>query len=233
MMLRQFSFAVILGAALLSSASTALADGPYEPNESVTQAWGPMAGGAAHDAAIETSNDEDWFYFYTAGQRQFEVVLTYRSKAGPNSYSSARVILRERDGDEIESAYVDEDEDDRIGRITFTSSGSAKYNLSVTGEEGVRYSVQVNPADALTPEPPVECFNHVHSFGHVHVRRHIHRRRHRHRSGRVHIHRRVHRHRRVHTHYEDHLHCEPAPRQVFGGAPSSNGARLTRSLGLR
>jgi hypothetical protein len=216
-MLKTWSFVAVFCAALLTSVPIAAADGPYEPNESVTQAAGPLAGGSGYDAAIETSNDEDWFYFYTSGQRQFEVVLTYRGQTG--IYGNTRVTLRERDGGEIDSTSVDEDADDRVGRLTFTSPGAARYHLSVTGEQGAAYRIQVNPADALTSSPPYECFNHVHSFTHIHTYRHVHKRRHRHRSGRIHIHRFVHIHRRAHTHYQNHEHCEPAPRQTFH-APS-------------
>lgn len=207
--LRRASVAAAIGALFLVISPIAAADGPFEPNESVTQAFGPLVGATAYNGVLETSNDVDWFFFYIAGQRQFEVVLTWRGSQ--EDCSDVFLSLRERDGELERSTSVDCAPDERIGRITLTSPGSARYNLEVSGDEGASYTIQVTPADAVTAQPPTRCFNHVHTQAHEHRSRHVHKRRHRHRNGRRHIHRRIHTHRRTHTHSQDHPHCVPEP----------------------
>ena len=206
--LKPASLGVLIAAALFASVSVATADGPYEPNETATQAAGPLAGGSPYNGVIETSNDVDWFFFYTAGQRQFEVVLTWR---GGENRCYTTLTLRDRDGDEQGSASVDGEPDNTVDRITLTSPGSARYSLEVNGCEGDAYTVRVTPAGAVTSQPPTRCFNHVHRRLHRHRKRHRHTRRHRHASRRVHIHRRIHVHRRNHIHRRNHPHCVPDP----------------------
>jgi len=204
--LKRASVAAAIGAAFLVVGPIAVADGPYEPNESITQARGPMLGGTNYNGVIETSNDVDWFYFYIAGQRQFEVVFIWR--AG----TSCEVTLRDADGAELGSGYVSGDPQYTVATITHTSPGTTRYNLEVNSNcEGHAYTLQIRPADAVTSQPPTRCFNHVHTSVHKHRKRHIHKRRHRHRNGRIHIHRRVHIHRRNHIHRQNHQHCVPAP----------------------
>lgn len=194
----------VVMAAMLIAAAPAVADGPYEPNESATQAFGPLGGGTSYDGAIEPSNDVDWFFFYISGQRQFEVVLTWRE-----GDCDVEATLRDRDGNEKGFTSVASYPESRVGRMTLTSPGSARYNVEVGGCVGDAYTLQVTPADAVTSQPPTRCFNHVHSQPHVHTRRHRHI--HRHRHGRRHIHRRMHTHRHTHIHTQNHHHCEPAP----------------------
>src|SRR4051794_4630072 len=61
--------------ALLATAAVAVA-APYEPNDSFAQANGPLIGGQNYDAAIETSNDIDWYFFNTSAQRQLDIALS-------------------------------------------------------------------------------------------------------------------------------------------------------------
>lgn len=206
-LLKRAAITAVVGVAFLVIGPVAAADGPYEPNESVTQTFGPLAGGISYNGVIETSNDVDWFHFYIAGQRQFEVVLTWR---GGDCYDIT-ATLRDREGGQELSTSVDSSPESTVGRITLTSPGSARYNLEVNGCTGGAYTIQITPADAVTAQPPTRCFNHVHSQIHVHRRRHRHIRRHRHGRRRIHIHRRTHIHRRRHAHRQNHPHCVPAP----------------------
>lgn len=208
-LLKRASLVAMVVTAVLTGGSIATADGPYEPNETAPQATGPIVGGTSYNGVIETSNDVDWFFFYVAGQRQFEVVLTWRS--GPDCSAGVSLTLRNRDGSEEGTAYADGGAGDTVGRTTLTSPGSARYNLEVNGCEGAAYTIQITPADAFTTQPPTRCFNHVHTRVHKHRKRHRHRRRHRHANGRIHIHRRVHIHKRKHIHRRNHAHCVPAP----------------------
>lgn len=53
--------------------------GPYEPNDSALQAWGPLSGSTDYNAAIENIVDEDWYVFYSPGVQQ--VVLTFSNNS--------------------------------------------------------------------------------------------------------------------------------------------------------
>lgn len=50
---------------LLSFSSTAFAQGEYEPNDSYITAAGPIFADTTYSGTYETSNDVDYFYFYS------------------------------------------------------------------------------------------------------------------------------------------------------------------------
>src|SRR3954452_16191385 len=56
-----------------SFSSVALADGPYEPNETAAQA---TPAPAAIAGALETPQDVDWYRFYTKPKRQVGLLAT-------------------------------------------------------------------------------------------------------------------------------------------------------------
>jgi hypothetical protein len=58
---------------------SAVAAGPYEPNDTAGQAWGPLHGSVDYNAAIETIVDQDYYVFYSPGVQQ--VILTASTTA--------------------------------------------------------------------------------------------------------------------------------------------------------
>src|SRR5213592_2584678 len=71
--------AALTGAvALLATAGAvpASAAGPFEPNDNIGQAYGPLTGGADYSAALETRSDRDDYIFYAAGQAQLDIAFT-------------------------------------------------------------------------------------------------------------------------------------------------------------
>ena len=79
--------ATIAVAGGLLAATTSAAHGQaYEPNDAFNQAYGPLVGGQNYDGQKETSNDQDWYFFNTTGQRQVGILrapsrFTVRSPA--------------------------------------------------------------------------------------------------------------------------------------------------------
>lgn len=68
------------------SAPGALADGPFEPNETAAEAFGPLAGGS-FSAALETPQDVDWYRFYAKRHRQVGVLATLDGRCSSKSGS--------------------------------------------------------------------------------------------------------------------------------------------------
>jgi hypothetical protein len=87
--------AVALGvAAVLLAATVARAAGPFEPNETLSAATGPMALGTAYGGAVETDADLDFFYFYVSGLDGSTVSLTVDNQGGGerNAQLTARIV---------------------------------------------------------------------------------------------------------------------------------------------
>lgn len=116
-----------------------------EPNDSLTQAAGPMVGGQDYDAAIETANDFDWYYFNTVGQRQLDISLLSLSGSGCSS-----PYLYDADGAFIASGSFS----GNTSRILQTAPSAVQWAIRVSGSTSCRYRLRVDPADAITSNPP-------------------------------------------------------------------------------
>jgi hypothetical protein len=75
--------ALCLAATLVGTAAAqAAATGPYEPNDVITRAYGPLAPNTPLGAAVELPNDPDWYYVTTSGPGPVELSLTLNGCAG-------------------------------------------------------------------------------------------------------------------------------------------------------
>jgi hypothetical protein len=72
-------------AAVLVSTGAASAAGPFEPNNALAEAAGPLLLGGTYDAATETSTDRDFFYFYVTSGPSARVALTIKNLGGPTA----------------------------------------------------------------------------------------------------------------------------------------------------
>lgn len=57
------ALAALSGAAFLAPGTSA-AEAPYEPNDALPAATGPLAAGSLYSAALETASDRDFFFFH-------------------------------------------------------------------------------------------------------------------------------------------------------------------------
>lgn len=135
-----------------ASAATCGPENGYEANDSLMQACGPLAGGNTYVPAFETSNDEDWFYFFTNGARQLDIATT----TGANEcFDSVVIDLLDRDGEELAYGRANANE---TGHIRFTVPRAGRYYLRFTAiwgsDCGTPYSFGIDPADAITPSEP-------------------------------------------------------------------------------
>ena len=77
--------AALIFAAPLVSAGVASAAGPFEPNNTLTEAAGPLTLGGTYDAATEGSTDKDFFYFYVTSAPSARVALTIKNLGSVNA----------------------------------------------------------------------------------------------------------------------------------------------------
>jgi hypothetical protein len=73
-----------VGLAGVSSAQAA-PTGPYEPNDVITRAAGPLAVNTPLNAEVEAPNDPDWYYLDTSGPGPVELSLTLNGCRGSTS----------------------------------------------------------------------------------------------------------------------------------------------------
>jgi hypothetical protein len=150
-----YKFRIDPGAAVVTGPAMPKPEATGEPNESNLQAAGPLQGGIAYAGSLDTSNDQDWFYFYTpGGTHQLDLAVT-----GPAlDDCSLSVALTTAGGDEIGSASSDSNS---INHITFTSTQAAMY--LVHAEHGfssdcvpAHWQFEIDPADSVTTSAPGE-----------------------------------------------------------------------------
>jgi hypothetical protein len=136
-----------IGGLLLVPAASG--SGPYEPNDSIAAATGPLGGAITYLAGLETQNDEDWFYFYTNGQQQFDVAFTNLTDGCTNLIMS----LVDANGEELHYVRPNVNE---TRHIAYSSPGAAKYYLRVYDliGETCSYTFRLEPAAAITTVPP-------------------------------------------------------------------------------
>jgi hypothetical protein len=112
-------------------AGAAFAEPPYEPNDSILTAAGPLAVNQTYTAGIETENDVDYFYFYVTGPTAAQVTITLTSLGGSR-------------GDFY--GEIDNSEGSDVASFGEVSSEAGKYaTKSVTLEPG-KYLVKVAAA---------------------------------------------------------------------------------------
>jgi hypothetical protein len=159
-------WAVALGACALAlalpgaaSAARATASAAWEPNDNIASATGPLQSGGVYQAAIETSNDQDWFVMYTTGVTQLNVSLL---GLHPDGCFGPELRLLDASGETIEETGSVDDNETR--QILYTVPGAETLYVTVeayhlapcAGPEAVyRLQVASSPALGLSPPPPV------------------------------------------------------------------------------
>lgn len=64
------------------------AAGPYEPNDALANATGPLAGGQTYTGGIELQGDLDYFFFYVTSPGEGQVTLAARNLGGGTGISN-------------------------------------------------------------------------------------------------------------------------------------------------
>lgn len=90
----RYPLAPMLGAlVLMLSVGTACAQGPYEPNDSISAAAGPLETGGSYVAAVEGSTDRDFYFFYvTAPGSTVSLAVTNEGGGDIQATLNARLL---------------------------------------------------------------------------------------------------------------------------------------------
>jgi hypothetical protein len=137
------------------SCAVACADGPFEPNETAAQAFGPLTGQTI-TAAFETPQDVDWYRFYAKPERQIGLLATMPSPCAIPG--SIRVAVYDADGAvglpviSLTLGYTGSTTPATAANDTMTSRRGHRYLVKVTESlcRDVAYTLQVAPAEDLS-----------------------------------------------------------------------------------
>jgi hypothetical protein len=122
----------VLGLAL-TLASRSEAASPYEPNDSIPAAAGPLELGHTYSAALETPTDKDFFYFYVTSPRQPEAMLTAQNLGGGSKVADIDVTILDSTFTPIAAqAYIGKGET----RVIAASLEPGKYFVEVAPNQG-------------------------------------------------------------------------------------------------
>jgi hypothetical protein len=123
-----------LSLTLVFTARPVAAEAPYEPNDSIPSAAGPLAIGATYTAAIESPSDRDYFYFYVAAVGDVDVTTTVSNLGGGTQASEVDLRILDFLGTFVagDLTYVNDGE----RRASTISLSPGKYFAEVHSFEG-------------------------------------------------------------------------------------------------
>ena len=131
----------------LLTAAAARAAGPYEPNDSIPSAAGPLVLAQSYAAAIETPEDRDFFFFHVTSPAPAQTTLALRNVADGGGISGINATVLNLLGTPLAAvAYVERGEERAISVslpaqkyvVEVESSGSSAdpYSLTAGGDPG-------------------------------------------------------------------------------------------------
>jgi hypothetical protein len=127
---RAFGLACCL--AVLATTGTASA-APYEPNDSIPSAAGPLLAGGTYSAALETPGDRDFFYFYVTAAAGARIELGIKNVGGGPDGSDLDVTVMDGVATPIQSvSYIRHGEE----RTLSVQLAPQKYFVEVHAGEG-------------------------------------------------------------------------------------------------
>jgi hypothetical protein len=113
--------------------SATAAAGPYEPNDAIPTAAGPLALGQTYAGGIETGGDKDFFSFYVTARAPAPVTIAIKDLGGGNGLSDLDAAIVNPLGTAISSLpYIGDGEE----RTTTVALPPQKYYLEVWSNEG-------------------------------------------------------------------------------------------------
>lgn len=161
--MRTLTLAALCTAALatLPAAAAAVPSGPFEPNDTIVRAAGPLAPATPIHAEIEAAGDPDWYFLVTNAPGPVQVSLTLTG-CGPVNPGPAcnNVQVTAYDG---EGAIAARGVANRVGEplvLSFEGRAAGRVSIEVrSGAAGAAYDlVAAFPSDATPPQtvPPVK-----------------------------------------------------------------------------
>lgn len=138
------------GAALLAALAWALlyaqaagaADPPYEPNDSVQVAAGPLSLGQSYSATLESSGDRDYFFFHVTSPTAAGVALTVQNLGGGGKSSDVDATIIDSTMTPVAAQTFIRDGESRLVTAELEPQ---KYFVEVTANEGFGDSYTLTP----------------------------------------------------------------------------------------
>jgi hypothetical protein len=150
-------------AAITAMATTALALGlasnaaaqTYESNDGYLSAYGPIMADTAYSAALETENDQDYYFFYVPQRTQMFFSLTMTNTPPNGDYSICSEVTQQ-----THAGYSSIDDTElTVGegqtRTAAITLGRGKYFFSVYCSDAVEtYSFRITPPGTTSTYEP-------------------------------------------------------------------------------
>lgn len=162
---------VALLAALVAvgAVERASAQPPYEPNDSLLTAAGPLANNTTYTAADETENDVDYFYFYVTTPSTAQLTFTLTNLGGGFSGPYVYAEVTDSHGDGITylgSVYAADYDTASISleagkyyvRVEGGSGYGASYKFTTSGTDGAFGDFSVIAAQCAAATAPVNTY---------------------------------------------------------------------------
>ena len=122
-----------LGAAGASAPPSLADEAPYEPNDSIPAAQGPLNAGAPLFAALESASDRDFYFFYVTSPAGTAVELTVQNLGGGGKSSDLdATILDSTATPVVAQSFIRDGE----ARLLTAQLDPQKYLVEVTANEG-------------------------------------------------------------------------------------------------
>lgn len=149
---RVIGFCAVLAVALVAatwSPAQGLATGlPFEPNDSLTSAFGPLSAGQAYDGGLEGGADRDFFYFYATAASAGKITVTVHNVGGDSGLSGVNAALLDARETPVASIpYLEDGE----SRSVEASLAPQKYYVEVSPSEGAGDSYRLEVSGPIGP----------------------------------------------------------------------------------
>jgi hypothetical protein len=122
---------VALGVLLALDGGTASAQPPYEPNDSLLTAYGPLANNSAYTATDDTVNDVDYYYFYVTTMSTAQLTFKVTNLGGGSGYHDLYASVDDSHGGYITGIASELEAADYATKSVTLEAG--KYYLKVEG----------------------------------------------------------------------------------------------------
>lgn len=123
----------LLAITLLFACPSAAPAAPYEPDNTVLEAVGPLFANQTYSGALETSSDRDFFYFYVTSPTETQVALTVSNFGGGSGAGDLNAAILDSSATPLSAiAYLREGE----SRTLTLSLPPQKYFVEVAPGSG-------------------------------------------------------------------------------------------------
>jgi len=145
---RRGTTGALLGLAILAAScflpSFAAAEAPFEPNDALPSAAGPLLAGQTYAAALETPSDRDFFYFYVTAPGAPQVALTVKNLGGESRTADVDVKILDSAATPLAGqAFIAKGEE----RLLTASLAPQKYFVEVASSEGLSDAYTLSASD--------------------------------------------------------------------------------------